>query len=46
LLVLTKEDPMRKLLFIAAAVGALAAPAMAEEVGGDSPPFGIQCQSS
>jgi hypothetical protein len=31
------EDPMRKLLFVAAAVSALAVPAMAEEVGVGGP---------
>jgi hypothetical protein len=36
-----KEDTMRKLLFIAAAVGSLAVPAMAEEVGVGVGPVGV-----
>jgi hypothetical protein len=36
-----KEDRMKKLLFIAAAFGALALPAMAEEVGVGVGPVGV-----
>src|ERR1700749_1647479 len=36
-----KEDTMKKLFFIAAAVGSLAVPAMAEEVGVGVGPVGV-----